>query len=245
VQEQFFGFIVFDNCTEARLWSASEVELLKAAAAALSLQHERSKAEAALRHSEAQLREQATKLEQTLHQLKQAQAQLVQSEKMSSLGLMVAGIAHEINNPVCFVYGNLTPAGEYIHELLKLIELYQHHYPVSVPEIQDYAHEIDLDFLMEDLPDLLNSMKVGAERIRDIVASLRMFSRLDEAKMKQVNIHEGLDSTLLILQHRLKEKPGRPALEVIKKYGDLPLVECYPGQLNQVFTNILANAIDA
>ncbi len=245
VQEQFFGFIVFDNCTEARLWSASEVELLKAAAAALSLQHERSRAEAALRRSEAQLREQATKLEQTLHQLKQAQAQLVHSEKMSSLGLMVAGIAHEINNPVCFVYGNLTPAGEYIHELLKLIELYQHHYPVSVPEIQDYAHEIELDFLMEDLPDLLNSMKVGAERIRDIVASLRMFSRLDEAKMKQVNIHEGLDSTLLILQHRLKEKPGRPTLEVIKKYGDLPLVECYPGQLNQVFTNILANAIDA
>lgn len=245
VNEQFFGFIVFGNCEEARVWSASEVDLLRAAAAALSLQHERSKAEVALRQSEAQLREQATQLEQTLHQLKTAQAQLVQSEKMSSLGLMVAGIAHEINNPVCFVYGNLTPASEYIQELLDLVDLYRQHYPVPVPAISEYTQEIDLDFLMEDLPDLLESMKVGAERIRDIVASLRTFSRLDEAKMKRVNIHEGLDSTLLILQHRLREKRGRPRIQVIKKYASLPLVECYAGQLNQVFTNILANAIDA
>jgi PAS domain S-box-containing protein len=245
VKERFFGFIVFDNCADTRVWSASEVDLLRAAAAALSLQHERSKAEVALRRSEAQLREQATQLEQTLHQLKQAQAQLVQSEKMSSLGLMVAGIAHEINNPVCFVYGNLAPAGEYIRELLELVELYRQHYPVPVPEIQEYAEEIEVDFLVKDLPDLLASMKVGAERIRDIVTSLRTFSRLDEAKMKRVNIHEGLNSTLLILQHRLKEKPGRPTIEVVKKYGDLPLIECYSGQLNQVFTNILANAIDA
>ncbi|MBW4543513.1 MAG: PAS domain S-box protein [Symplocastrum torsivum CPER-KK1] len=245
VNEQFFGFIVFGNCEEARVWTASEVDLLRAAAAALSLQHERSKAEVALRQSEAQLREQATQLEQTLHQLKKAQAQLVQSEKMSSLGLMVAGIAHEINNPVCFVYGNLTPASEYIQELLDLVDLYRQHYPVPVPAISEYTQEIDLDFLMEDLPDLLESMKVGAERIRDIVASLRTFSRLDEAKMKRVNIHEGLDSTLLILQHRLREKPGHPKIQVIKKYATLPLIECYAGQLNQVFTNILANAIDA
>ena len=245
VQEQFFGFIVFDNAKEARVWSASEVELLRAAAAALSLQHERSKAEVALRRSEAQLREKATQLEQTLHQLKQTQCQLVQSEKMSSLGMMVAGIAHEINNPVCFVYGNLAPAGEYIEELLELINLYRQHYPVPVPAIQEYAEEIDLDFLVEDLPDLLVSMKVGAERIRDIVTTLRTFSRTEQAEMKQVNIHEGLDTTLQILQHRLKEKPGRPAIEVIKNYGTLPLIECYGGQLNQVFMNILANAIDA
>ncbi len=245
VKDQFFGFIVFDNCVEAQVWSASEVDLLKAAAAALSLQHERCRAEVALRQSEAQLREQATELEQTLHQLKQAQAQLVQSEKMSSLGMMVAGVAHEINNPVCFVYGNLTPAGEYIRELLGLINLYQEHYPVPVSAIQEYADAIDLDFLVEDLPHLLGSMKVGAERIRDIVTTLRSFSRLDEAKMKRVNIHEGLDSTLMILQHRLKEKPGRKGIEVIKNYGTLPLVECYAGQLNQVFMNILANAIDA
>jgi signal transduction histidine kinase len=245
VQEQFFGFIVFDNVKEARVWSASEVELLRAVAAALSLQHQRSKAEVALRRSEAQLREKATQLEQTLHQLKQAQGQLVQSEKMSSLGMMVAGIAHEINNPVCFVYGNLAPAGEYIEELLELINLYRQHYPVPVPAIQEYAEEIDLDFLVEDLPDLLVSMKLGAERIRDIVTTLRTFSRIEQAEMKQVNIHEGLDTTLQILQHRLKEKPGRPAIEVIKNYGTLPLVECYGGQLNQVFMNILANAIDA
>jgi signal transduction histidine kinase len=245
VQEQFFGFIVFDNYTEARLWSASEVELLKAAAAALSLQHERSKGEVALRQSEAQIREKAIELEQALHQLKQAQAQLVQSEKMSSLGMMVAGIAHEINNPVCFVYGNITPASEYIQDLLELINLYQQHYPNPEPAIQEYTETIELDFLVEDLPHLLASMKVGAERIRDIIATLRTFSRLDEATMKRVNIHEGLDTTLLILQHRLKEKPGRPTIEVVKKYGTLPPVECHAGQLNQVFMNILANAVDA
>ena len=186
-----------------------------------------------------------TELKQALHQLKQAQTQLVQSEKMSSLGLMVAGIAHEINNPVSFVYGNIPPAREYIEDLLELLNLYQQYYPVPVPAIQEYIAAIDLDFLINDLPKLLASMKVGAERIRDIVGSLRTFSRLDEAEMKRVNIHEGLDTTLLILQHRLKEKPERPAIQVIKKYGTLPPVECYPGQLNQVFMNILANAIDA
>jgi signal transduction histidine kinase len=159
--------------------------------------------------------------------------------------MMVAGIAHEINNPVCFVYGNLAPAGKYIEELLELINLYRQHYPVAVPAIQEYAEEIDLDFLVEDLPDLLLSMKVGAERIRDIVTTLRTFSRVDQAEMKQVNIHEGLDTTLQILQHRLKKKPGHQEIEVIKKYGTLPLIECYAGQLNQVFMNILANAIDA
>ncbi len=245
VKEQFFGLIVFDNCIQAQVWSASEVELLKAAAAALSLQHERSKAEVALRQSEAQLRAQASQLKQTLHQLKQTQAQLVQSEKMYSLGMMVAGIAHEINNPVCFVYGNLDPAREYIKDLLEVINLYRQHYPVPVPVIQEYINTIDLDFLVEDLPHLLESMKVGAERIRDIVATLRTFSRLDQAEMKPVNIHEGLDTTLQILQHRLKKKSGFREIEVIKKYGNLPLVECYAGQLNQVFMNILANAIDA
>ncbi len=245
VKDQFFGFIVFDNTRDAWVWSASEVELLKAAAAALSLQHERSKAEAALRRSEAQLRAKATQLKQTLYQLKQTQGQLVQSEKMSSLGMMVAGIAHEINNPVSFVYGNLTPAREYIQDLLEVINLYRQHYPVPAPEIQEYIDTIDLNFLVEDLPQLLKSMKVGAERIRDIVATLQTFSRLDQAKMKPVNIHEGLDTTLLILQHRLKKKPGHQEIEVIKNYGNLPLVECYAGQLNQVFMNILANAIDA
>jgi signal transduction histidine kinase len=245
VNHQFFGFIVFDNSTEATVWSASAVDLLRAAAAALSLQHERSKAEVALRRSEAQLREQATELEDALHQLKQAQLQLVQTEKMYSLGMMVAGIAHEINNPVSFVCGNVAPAESYFQELLELIHLYQQHYPNPIPVIQEYTDSIDLDFLMDDLPNLLKSMKVGAERIRDLVVSLRTFSRVDEAKMTQVNLHEGLDTTLLILQHRLKEKAGRAAIEVIKNYSPLPLIQCYAGQINQVFMNILVNAIDA
>lgn len=244
IKQQLFGLIIF-NCTEARVWKASEVDLLKAATAALSLQHERFKAEKALRRQESRMRAQTAQLKETLTQLKQAQAQLVQTEKMSSLGLMVAGIAHEINNPIGFVYSNLTPASEYIKQLLLLIQLYQQHYPNSTTEIQSYIEEIELNFLIQDLPNLLNSMKVGTERIRNIVLSLRTFSHLDESKIKQVNIHEGIESTLLILKHQLQEKPERLGIEVVKKYGDLPLVHCYPGQLNQVFTHILANAIDA
>lgn len=244
VKQEFFGFIIFD-CTEAKVWTASEVDLLKAATAALSLQHQRSKAEIALRLQESRMRAQTAQLKQTLTQLKQTQSQLIQSEKMSSLGLMVAGIAHEINNPVSFIYGNLTPAREYLQQLLILIQLYQQHYPISTTEIQTYTEEIELNFLIEDLPNLLDSIKVGAERIRDIVISLRTFSRLDESKIKQVNIHEGIESTLLLLKHRLQEKPGYQSIKVIKKYGNLPLVQCYPGQLNQVFANILTNAIDA
>jgi PAS domain S-box-containing protein len=244
IKEQFFGFVVFD-CTEAKVWTEVEVDLLRAATTALSLQHERSQTEIALRRQESKLRAQTAQLEQTLTQLKQAQAQLVQSEKMSSLGLMVAGIAHEINNPVSFIYGNLTPAREYTQQLSILIQLYQQHYPIPPTEIQTYIEDIELNFLIEDLPNLLNSMKVGAERIRDLVLALRIFSRIDEAKMKQVNIHECLESTLLLLKHQLQEKPGHKGIEVIKKYGNVPAVQCYPGQLNQVFTNILSNAIDA
>ncbi|MGB7440173.1 MAG: PAS domain S-box protein [Coleofasciculaceae cyanobacterium] len=244
VRGQFFGLIVFENCTEAQVWSASAVDLLRAAAAALSLHQQRSQAEMALRISEAQLRERTTQQEQTLQELQQTQTQLVQSEKMSSLGMMVAGIAHEINNPVSFVYGNIGPASEYIQDLLKLISLYQQHHPQPAAPIAEQVKAMELDFLMEDLPKLLDSMKIGSERIRDLVVSLRTFSRLDEAEMKRVDIHEGLESTLMILQHRLKEKPGFPGIEVIKNYGNLPVVECYPGQLNQVFMNIIANAID-
>jgi signal transduction histidine kinase len=175
-----------------------------------------------------------------LKNLKSAQSQLVQSEKMSSLGQMVAGIAHEINNPVNFIYGNLTHTNEYIEELLGLLELYQKQYPHPATQIQERVEEIDIQFLSEDLPKILASMKLGADRIRQIVVSLRNFSRLDEADMKEVDIHEGINSTLLILNHRI-----RKGIEVVKKYGNLPLVECYPTQLNQVFMNILSNAIDA
>jgi PAS domain S-box-containing protein len=188
------------------------------------------------------LQQSATKLQA---EAKQLATQLVQSEKMSSLGQLVAGVAHEINNPVNFIYGNLTPAHEYIEDLLSLLQLYQQHYPHPFPEIQQQADTIDIDFLITDLPNLFNSMEMGAQRIKEIVLSLRNFSRLDESEIKAVNIHEGIDSTLMILQHRLKANSERPEIAVIKKYGNLPIVECYPGQLNQVFMNILANAIDA
>ena len=164
---------------------------------------------------------------------------------MSSLGQLVAGVAHEINNPVNFIFGNLTHANGYTQELLTLLELYQKHYPSPHPEIQEEALAIDLEFLLEDLPKLMSSMRVGADRIRQIVASLRTFSRMDEAEIKAVDIHQGIDSTLMILQHRLKEKSDRVGIELVKHYGNLPQVECYAGQLNQVFMNVLSNAIDA
>jgi PAS domain S-box-containing protein len=234
------GVIGFISCShgDIRPWTQDEVDLLYAIVQQLAV---------ALTQAELynQSRIKTQELEKTLQELQRTQSQLVQSEKMSSLGQLVAGVAHEINNPVNFIHGNLTPARDYIQDLLNLIELYQQYYPEPQSEIQAEIEAIDLEFLMEDLPKLLESMKVGTQRIREIVLSLRTFSRLDEAEFKDANIHEGIDSTLLILQHRLKAKENRPAIEIIKEYGDLPLVECYAGQLNQVFMNILVNAIDA
>ncbi|SRR5579883_703652 len=206
---------------------------------------DRKQAEVALLASEQQLRQQTQQLEQTLHDLQQTQTQLVQTEKMSSLGQLVAGVAHEINNPVNFIYGNLNHAHTYTQDLLRLIQLYQQHHPNPAPAVQAEAEAIDLDFLLEDLPKLLASMKVGAERIQQIVRSLRNFSRMDEAAMKAVDLHEGIESTLLILHNRLKARSGHPGIQIVKAYGDLPNIECYAGQLNQVFMNVLANAIDA
>ncbi|MGL5064199.1 MAG: PAS domain-containing sensor histidine kinase [Microcoleus sp.] len=199
----------------------------------------------ALRQSAEQYRSQAAQLEKAMRDLHETQAQLIQTEKISSLGQLVAGVAHEINNPINFIYGNITYGSQYAKDLLNLLQLYREHYPNPVPEIADFAEEIELDYLVNDFPKIQESMRVGADRIRDLVVSLRNFSRLDEAQMKLVDIHEGIESTLLILQHRLKAKSDRPAIEVVKEYGNLPKVECYAGQLNQVFMNLLANAIDA
>ena len=198
-----------------------------------------------LKTLEGMVNERTTELTETLENLKRAQVQLVQKEKMSSLGKLVAGVAHEINNPVNFIHGNLKHIQQYSLGLLQLVELYQKHYPQPEKEIQDYAEELELEFLQEDLSKIISSMTIGSNRIRQIVLSLRNFSRLDEAEFKPVNLHEGIESTLLILQHRLKASSKNPAIEVIRKYSELPMVECYSSKLNQVFMNILANAIDA
>lgn len=184
-------------------------------------------------------------LRQALQDVQEIQMQLVQAEKMSALGSLVAGIAHEINNPMSFINGNLHHVKEYTNTLLHVLESYQHHYPNPGNILQTELEEADLEFLQDDLPKTLNSMQIGTDRIREIVLSLRNFSRTDEAEFKAVDIHAGIESTLLILQHRIKAQPKRPEIRLIKHYGDLPLVKCYPGPLNQVFMNIIANAIDA
>jgi len=238
-------------------WKASEIAAakgLKTTIHRLTLRRadKLSQLNKALQESERREREKAIQLETTLAELQaihtrlvQTHTQLIQSEKMSSLGQLVAGVAHEINNPVNFIYGNLVHTEEYVNDILEVLERYGHHYPQPHEDIADLIEEVELDFLIEDLPKMIGSMKVGASRIREIVHSLRTFSRLDESEVKGVNIHEGIDSTLLILNNRVKARSDRPAISIIKDYGDLPPIECYPGPLNQVFMNLLVNALDA
>ncbi|MBW4517926.1 MAG: hybrid sensor histidine kinase/response regulator [Timaviella obliquedivisa GSE-PSE-MK23-08B] len=215
-----------------------ELELLARVTTQLKLRH----LHQTLEH---QVEERTNELKDALQQVQQSQVQLVQSEKMTMLGQLVAGVAHEINNPVNFIHGNLTYVQEYVEDLLSFVQLYQQHSANSAPELQNAVADLDLEFIQQDLPKTLASMKMGTQRICEIVRSLRNFSRLDEAECKAVDIHEGINSTLLILQHRLKSKPEHPEIQVIRDYGQLPPVECYVGSLNQVFMNILANAIDA
>ncbi|BAZ00801.1 response regulator receiver sensor signal transduction histidine kinase [Tolypothrix tenuis PCC 7101] len=194
---------------------------------------------------EQRVEERTSQLSHALSHLQQTQVNLIQREKMSALGELVAGIAHEINNPVNFILGNLGHASEYTQSFIELLNLYQKYYPEPVDEIVDKIDEIDLNYLICDFPEIILSMHKGTKRMAQMIRALRHFSRRDDASAEPTNIHEGIDSTLLILQYRLKANPERPAIQIIKDYDTLPLVECFPGPLNQVFMNLLANAIDA
>ncbi|WP_088242816.1 PAS domain-containing sensor histidine kinase [Calothrix rhizosoleniae] len=237
-----FGCI---HSTSSRHWQDSEVSLLLAAADQVAIAIHQAEIYKQSQIAAKLAQEKAKILEETLKELQAAQTQLIQSEKMCSLGQLVAGIAHEINNPINFIHGNINHASQVTQDLLGLVQIYQQYYPDPVPDIEAEIEAVDLEFIGDDLPKLLTSMKIGTDRIREIVLSLRNFSRLDQAEMKAVKIHEGIDSTLLLLQNRLKVQPERMEIQVIREYGDLPLVQCYAGQLNQVFMNLLANAIDS
>ncbi|WP_392535405.1 GAF domain-containing protein [Nostoc sp. C117] len=242
--DNLWGLLCIHQCTHPRHWEEAELEFVTQVAAQLSV---------ALRQANlfqqssllGQTREEANQLAQALNELRTAQMQMIHAEKMASLGQLVAGVAHEINNPINFIHGNLEHAHQYTQDLLRCVQLYQHYHPNAEPELQEFFKKAEIEFLFDDLPKLFQSMQVGTDRIREIVTSLRNFSRLDEADFKPANIHEGIDSTLMILQNRLKPSADNPAIHVIKDYDALPLIECYPGQLNQVFMNLLSNAIDA
>ncbi|MGB3767913.1 MAG: MHYT domain-containing protein [Phormidesmis sp.] len=259
VHQELWGLLIVHQCSHPRIWQDGESELLNQLAIQLGIAIQQAniyaqsednaqKANARaqqIKESEATLRAQTEALLETLRKVKSLQSQLIQSEKMSSLGQLVAGVAHEINNPVNFIHGNLPHIRNHTQELLGLVQLYQQHYPDPEPSLQAEIEEVEPEFLKADLNKIITSMQTGTDRIRDIVLSLRNFSRMDEADLKQVDIHEGIDSTLMILHHRLKASADKPTVEIIRDYGVLPAVDCYPRQLNQVVMNVLANALDA
>ncbi len=225
--------------------SGSMMNITDRKQAEISLLQVNEELETIIANRTAELTQSNQDLTATLQKLQYTQSQMIQREKMSSLGQLMAGVAHEINNPVNFIHGNLGHIEQYMQNLLQLLDTYKKYYPNPLQSLQDDLEEADLQFLSKDLTKILKSMKLGSDRIRDIVISLRNFSRLDESEFKPVDIHQGIDNTLMILSHRLKSQAKRPAIQVLKQYGDLPLAECYAGQLNQVFMNILTNAIDS
>ncbi len=245
VQDTLWGLLIAHQCSGSREWEMDEIDLVRTLAGQVGVAIHQASLLAQAKRSATLAKEKAQQLETALKTLKQAQSQLIQTEKMSSLGQMVAGIAHEINNPVNFIHGNLKHVEDYIRDLLDFLQLYEECYPAPDEVIQTAAEDLDIDFVQTDLKKTLSSMRTGTERIREIVLSLRNFSRLDEVGCKSINIHEGIESTLLILQHRLKAQPDRPAIVIDRDFGVLPPVQCFASQLNQVFMNILANAIDA
>ena len=238
VDSKVWGSVCVVKENRSHYWQVFEVELLCAVADSVAI---------AIKQAQIyqEIQSYAQQLEDTLTELKNTQSQLVQKAKMASLGQLVAGVAHEINNPVNFIYGNIAVAMEYGRDLLHLVGLYQNNYPQPVAEVRQKLDNIELDFIADDYPKLLNSMKDGASRISKIVLSLRNFSRLDEKEYKSVDIHEGIDNTLLLLQHRLNGSNNGKEIEVIRDYTQLPKIQCYASQLNQVFMNLIANAIDA
>lgn len=245
LKKRLWGLLIAHECRSVRRWSGGEIELLISLAGQAGIAIGQADLYRQATENAERARREAENLEAILIELKRTQAQLVQTEKMSSLGQLVAGVAHEINNPVSFIDGNISHALQYSQDLLELVRQYQNCYPAPPRELAKLMQKIDLDFLTEDFPKLLASMRIGAERIKNIVASLRNFSRMDEADIKAVNIHDGLESTLMILQHRLKANGNRPEIVLHRRYGLVPPVECYAGQLNQVFMNLISNAIDA
>lgn len=236
--EKLWGLLAAYQNIKPRDWQEDEVDLLMQIGTQLGV---------GLQQAELleQTQRQKQEIIQTLKELQYTQSQLIQSEKMAGLGQLVAGVAHEINNPISFIYGNMSYVTEHTENLFKLLHLYQKQYPKLTGEIQKQAAALDLDFIADDLPKIMTSMKMGAERISQLVLSLRIFSRLDETGIKPTDLHEGIDSTLLILQHRLQSQTNSFAIEVVKQYGELPPVVCYAAQMNQVFMNVLNNAIDA
>ena len=262
-QGKFFGILYLENRLTLGVFSPNRIKLLKLITnqAAISLKnavlynnlveakedleiYNQSLEEKVERRTQ-ELNDNNQRLKKALKELQSTQSQLIQTEKMSSLGQMVAGIAHEINNPVNFIHGNISHASKYVKYLLEMIAIYQQEFTESNCVVTEKSTEIDLSFILEDLPKILNSIEVGTSRIQDIILGLRNFSRLDEAEMKSVDIHEGIENTLMILQHRFKSKDNYPKIQLIKEYGQLPEVTCYPSQLNQVFMSIVGNGIDA